>query len=78
MQIRAIQSSDYDWLLDLHHTVYRELIIEEFGYWDDDEELGLFLEAWETKKIEVIMMQGEPVERVHVGVEGGEFSYRYR
>ncbi|MCB1936477.1 MAG: GNAT family N-acetyltransferase [Nitrosomonas sp.] len=61
LQIRSVQVADYDWLLDLHHTVYRELIIEEFGYWDDDEELGLFLEAWETKKIEVIMKQSESV-----------------
>ncbi len=58
---RPAHAADYDWLLDLHHTVYRELIIEEFGYWDDDEELGLFLEAWETKNIEVIMKQGEAV-----------------
>ncbi len=58
---RPTQAADYDWLLDLHHTVYRELIIEEFGYWDDDEELGLFLEAWETKNIEIIMKQGEAV-----------------
>ncbi|MBX3640271.1 MAG: GNAT family N-acetyltransferase [Nitrosomonas sp.] len=58
---RPAHAADYDWLLDLHHTVYRELIIEEFGYWDDDEELGLFLEAWETKPIEIIMKQDEAV-----------------
>lgn len=61
IQIRLAQNSDYAWLLDLHHTVYRDLIIKEFGYWDDDEELGLFLEAWETKKIEVIMVHRQPV-----------------
>ncbi|MCP5244483.1 MAG: GNAT family N-acetyltransferase [Burkholderiales bacterium] len=61
IRIRPVEQSDYDWLLDLHHTVYRELIINEFGYWDDDEELGLFLEAWETKKIDVILIQDDPV-----------------
>ena len=61
LQIRSANTSDYDWLLDLHHTVYRELIIEEFGYWDDDEEFGLFLDAWEKKNIEVIMIQNEPI-----------------
>jgi len=59
LHIRPVHATDYDWLLDLHHTVYQELIIEEFGYWDDDEELGLFLEAWETKNIEIIMKQNE-------------------
>jgi len=58
---RATEPSDYHWLLDLHHTVYRELIIEEFGYWDDDEELGLFLESWETKKIDIILKYDRPV-----------------
>jgi ribosomal protein S18 acetylase RimI-like enzyme len=57
LYIRPARATDYDWLLDLHHTVYRELIIEEFGYWDDDEEFGLFLQAWETKNIEIIMQQ---------------------
>jgi ribosomal protein S18 acetylase RimI-like enzyme len=61
LYIRPAHAADYDWLLDLHHTVYRELIIEEFGYWDDDEEFGLFLQAWETKNIEIIMQQGEAV-----------------
>ncbi|MCP5275625.1 MAG: GNAT family N-acetyltransferase [Burkholderiales bacterium] len=61
IRIRPVEQSDYDWLLDLHHTVYRELIINEFGYWDDDEELGLFLEAWETKKIDIILKQDKPV-----------------
>jgi len=61
LHIRPAYAADYDWLLDLHHTVYRELIIEEFGYWDDDEELGLFLEAWETKNIEIVLIQNEPV-----------------
>ena len=61
IQTRPVEHSDYDWLLDLHHTVYRELIINEFGYWDDDEELGLFLEAWETKTIDIIMQHGKSV-----------------
>ena len=61
IRIRPVEQSDYDWLLDLHHTVYRELVINEFGYWDDDEELGLFLEAWETKKIDIILKQNKPV-----------------
>ncbi len=61
LYIRPARAIDYDWLLDLHHTVYRELIIEEFGYWDDDEEFGLFLQAWETKNIEIIMQRDEAV-----------------
>lgn len=57
MQIhrRPAQNSDYDWLLRLHHTVYRNLIIKEFGYWDEDEEFGLFTEAWQTQKIQILM-----------------------
>ncbi len=58
---RSAEPSDYHWLLDLHHTVYRELIIREFGYWDDDEELGLFLKSWETKNIEVVLKHDKPV-----------------
>ncbi len=56
IQTRSIRDSDYQWLLELHHTVYRDLIMEEFGYWDEDEELGLFVKAWESEPIEVLML----------------------
>ena len=45
IQTRPARNSDYQWLLELHHTVYRDLITLEFGYWDEDEELGLFMKA---------------------------------
>ena len=61
IRIRPAEQTDDYWLLDLHDTVYRELIIKEFGYWDDDEELGLFLKSWETKKIDVILKQEKPI-----------------
>jgi len=54
IQTRPARDSDYQWLLELHHTVYRDLITKEFGYWDDDEELGLFVKAWESKPIEIL------------------------
>ncbi|WP_245738785.1 GNAT family N-acetyltransferase [Nitrosomonas marina] len=70
IRIRPAEKIDYDWLLDLHHTVYRELIIEEFGYWDDDEEFGLFLKSWETKKIEIILKLEKPVGMFIVEQQG--------
>lgn len=63
IQTRPAQDSDYQWLLELHHTVYRDLITKEFGYWDEDEELGLFMKAWESKSIEILMLDGN-----HVGM----------
>lgn len=61
IQIRLVRDSDYQWLLELHHTVYRDLITQEFGYWDDDEELGLFKNAWESKPIEILLQDDNPV-----------------
>lgn len=63
MQIhrRPAQNSDYDWLLRLHHTVYRNLIIKEFGYWDEEEEFGLFTEAWQTQQIQILLRDGQRV-----------------
>lgn len=56
IQTRPSRDSDYQWLLELHHTVYRDLITQEFGYWDEVEELGLFRKAWESKPIEIHML----------------------
>lgn len=63
MQIhrRPAQNSDYDWLLRLHHTVYRKLIIREFGYWDENEEFELFTEAWQTQQIQILLRDGQRV-----------------
>ena len=61
IQTRPARDSDYQWLLELHHTVYRDLITREFGYWDDDEELGLFMKAWELKSIEILMLDDKNV-----------------
>ncbi len=61
IQILPVRDSDYQWLLELHHTVHRDLITQEFGYWDNDEELGLFKHAWESRKIEILLQNDKPV-----------------
>ncbi len=61
IQTRPAWDYDYQWLLELHHTVYRDLITQEFGYWDEDEELGLFVKAWESKPIEILRLDDKNV-----------------
>ena len=61
IQTRPARDSDYQWLIELHHTVYRDLITLEFGYWDKDEELGLFMKAWESKPIEILILDEKNV-----------------
>lgn len=61
IQTRSARDSDYHWLLEMHHTVYRDLITQEFGYWNEDEELGLFMKAWESKPIEILMLKNKNV-----------------
>ena len=69
IQTRSARNSDYQWLLELHHIVYRDLITKEFGYWDEDEELGLFVKAWESKPIEILMLDDKPVGMFIVEVQ---------
>ncbi len=61
IQTRSARDSDYHWLLELHHIVYRDLITKEFGYWDEDEELGLFVKVWESKPIEILLQNDKLV-----------------
>ena len=61
IQRRPARNSDYDWLLRLHHAVYRDLIIKEFGYWDENEEFDLFTEAWQTQQIQILLRDGQRV-----------------
>ncbi len=59
IQTRSAQQSDYEWLYSLNLEVYQHLITLEFGYWDEEEELALFQEAWESQKIMLITIEEE-------------------
>ncbi len=61
IQLRLARNFDYQCMLELPHTVYRDLITRETGYWDSDEELGLFKNAWESKQIEILLLNDKPV-----------------
>ncbi len=56
---RPAQDSDYDWLYALNQEVYQDLITLEFGYWDVEEELALFQDAWQSHNINLIIVAGE-------------------
>ncbi len=73
IQRRPARNSDYDWLLRLHHAVYRDLIIKEFGYWDENEEFDLFTEAWQTQKIQILMRNDRRVGMLMILEETGRW-----
>ncbi len=61
IHIQPACHSDYDWLYALNQEVYQDLIMLEFGYWDAEEELALFQNAWQSQNISLIMVAKERV-----------------
>jgi len=57
IHIQPVCNSDHDWLYALNQEVYQDLIMLEFGYWDVEEELALFQNAWQSQNISLIIVE---------------------
>ena len=62
IQTRSRYTTDYNWLLTLHRESYFDIITRQFGCWDEDEQLELFLDVWQSQNLVIIIKAGESVE----------------
>ena len=61
IQTRSVCVLDCDWLYDLHRDVYIDVIMRQFGSWDEEEQLNFFQNTWRSHNITVITINKEPV-----------------
>jgi ribosomal protein S18 acetylase RimI-like enzyme len=61
IQKRLVCQSDYDWLYRLHREAYLDLITRQFGNWNEEEQLGFFLNTWKSQAIKILTVDEEPV-----------------
>lgn len=62
---RIATESDYEFCRIVHHQAYREVVIEQFGEWNEEVQDQFCKEKWESGPLEII---------IHDGVEVGFIS----
>jgi predicted N-acetyltransferase YhbS len=61
MNLRPATPADTPFLKELHRRAYREVIVRQFGYWDDAAQDYWFQKGLADAKFSVVEENGEPV-----------------
>jgi GNAT superfamily N-acetyltransferase len=61
MKLRPATSTDTPFLRQLHHRAYREVVIRQFGSWDDDAQDGWFDKGLADAQFSVVEENGEAI-----------------
>lgn len=60
LQLRPASSSDYDYAKGIHHTAYKEMVLEQFGKWEEPVQDRYFEKSWNSAPYDIIMFEGKP------------------
>ena len=61
LTLRPARDDDHDFARALHHSVYREVVIQQFGSWDDLVQRKFFEEAWQPNESQIIQLDGKNI-----------------
>ena len=72
MELKLIKAvdGDYAFAKETHHRAYRDLVLRQFGKWDDDAQDGFFDGIWENFPHTIILAEEEPVGYCCISEEG--------
>ena len=59
--LRKATQADKEFLRDLNRIVYKQLVIEQFGSWDDRWQRNYFDEKWKGAAYQIILVEDHPV-----------------
>jgi len=64
---RLATLADFDFAREVHHLAYREVVLRQFGSWDDALQDRYFQENWDDGPIKILLCDGVPCG--YVGVD---------
>lgn len=56
---------DTEFARNVHHTAYHDVIVEQFGGWENEMQSGFFDRSWTPEKYEIILENDIPVGYCH-------------
>jgi len=63
---RPASAADEEFLRGLHKAAYHEIVVRQFGQWDDALQFSLFSKKWAPERFEVLELAGRPVGCISV------------
>lgn len=68
MEVRAANEDDTEFLVDLACQAYRDVVIRQFGVWDESEQAARFTAKLARVPFEIGLYRGQPVAAVSSSV----------
>src|SRR6478609_6062447 len=60
LQLRPATAADSDYARQVKHAAYRDMVMAQFGAWDQAVQDGFFDKSWNDGNYSIILMDGEP------------------
>lgn len=60
LQLKRATETDYDFIRQLQHTVYKEMVLRQFGQWEQAVQDGFFDRSWKDAPRDIILCGGKP------------------
>jgi GNAT superfamily N-acetyltransferase len=59
--LRKATDEDKEFLQDLNRKVYREVVAEQYGNWDDDQQSKYFDQKWQEAEYQIIEIENQRI-----------------
>lgn len=60
LELRPATDNDFEYARRVHHSAYREMVIAQFGKWEEQVQDHFFEKSWNHAPYSIIVVAGEP------------------
>lgn len=64
--VPADPERDVEFACQVHHVVYKDIVIRQFGSWDEKIQDGFFAEKWNQTPHQIVLLSGKPIGVVSI------------
>ena len=58
MQLRDATNDDIEYARVIHHSAYKDVLLSQFGSWDEDLQISFFKDAWDSHRHSILLKNG--------------------
>lgn len=67
LSLRPVTDDDIEFGRETHHSAYHDVVVQQFGRWDQERQDGLFEQSWAAGPHLILLLDGAPCG--YVGVD---------
>jgi ribosomal protein S18 acetylase RimI-like enzyme len=60
LQLRRATAADYEYTRQLQHAAYKDMVLRQFGRWEQSVQDGFFDRSWNDAPRDLILFDGQP------------------